>query len=267
MATADIACEPWRRRTALVCHEAATATLTKRLAPTVVALAGDIQYENGRAAEFRGSFDRTWGVLRPRLRPAPGNHDYGTPQADAYFSYFGQAAGVRGRGYYSYDVGTWHVIALNSNCNLVPCGAGSPQLRWLKVDLDAHPARCVLAYWHQPRFSSGYHGDYLPVGAFWKVLHAAGADVVINGHDHDYERFAPQDPAGRRDLRRGIREFVVGTGGRELRAFSRIAPNSERRHAGTFGVLAVELRPRGYTWRFVAEGGRSLREEGFDACH
>lgn len=271
VAAGDIACRPGLRRTATACHQAATAAVVSRLRPGVVALAGDIQYDRGLPSEYaRGSFAPTWGRLRPRLRPVPGVHEYGFPGAGAYFSYFGAAAGPGRRGYYSYEVGAWHVIALNSNCRFVSCAAGSAQERWLRANLAAdrraHPGRCVLAYWHDPRFSSGFHGSSTAVAPLWNALYAAGADVVVSAHDHDYERFAPQDGRGRRDPVRGIREFVVGTGGVGQRPFRLVRPNSERRSTGTFGVLALTLRPGGYTWRFVPEPGRTFTDSGSASC-
>ena len=266
VAVGDLACPPAWRRTALRCHQAATAAAAARLRPAAIALPGDLQYHRGTFAEFTGSFARTWGRL-PGLRPAPGNHEYFTPGAAGYYRYFGARAGPGRRGYYSYDVGSWHVISLNSNCLVVSCARGSAQERWLRADLAAHPNRCVLAYWHHPRFSSGFNGNWPAVAPFWNALYQAGADLVINGHDHSYERFAPQTPTARRDDARGIRQFVVGTGGIDLRRFVGIKPNSQVRHNRTFGVLALALRPDGYAWRFVPEAGRSFSDAGSGSCH
>src|SRR5918995_1127737 len=168
-----------------------------------------------------------------------------------YYNYFGAAAGDPGKGYYSYDLGSWHVISLNSNCSSVVggCAAGSPQEQWLKADLAANSNACTLAYWHHPRFSSGMHGDESSVAPFWDALYQAGADVVLNGHDHDYERFEPQNPSGQADPAQGIREFVVGTGGAELRNFGSIKPNSEVRVEQRNGVLKMTLHPDGYDWQ------------------
>jgi 3',5'-cyclic AMP phosphodiesterase CpdA len=160
------------------------------------------------------------------------------------------------------------VIVLNSNCDFVGCDEGSPQLAWLKADLAAHPAECTLAIWHHPRFSSGVaHGDDVMTGAFWQVLYDAGADLIINGHDHDYERFAPQAPNGTADPVRGIREFVVGTGGRGLRRFGAPRPNSEVRNASAYGVLKLKLAPGGYTWQFIGVFGSSFGDDGSASCH
>jgi acid phosphatase type 7 len=252
-AAGDIACDPASRSfhggrgSANACHMRATARLLGRLNPAVVLTLGDNQYENGTLAKFRRSYDRSWGRLKGRTRPAPGNHDYRTRTAAGYFGYFGAAAGRRSRGYYSFDVGAWHLIALNSECGHVGgCGKGSRQERWLRADLAAHPARCTLAYWHKPRFSSGMHGNDATYTAFWRALYRAGADVVLVGHDHDYERFAAQTPAGRADPARGIRQFVVGTGGKTHYGFRTIRANSRVRNSGTFGVLRLTLHPSGY---------------------
>ena len=202
------------------------------------------------------------------IRPTPGNHDYTTSTAAAYYSYFGAAAGSSGKGYYSYDVGQWHVVALNSNCSAVGgCNAGSAQETWLRADLAAHPNKCTLAYWHHPRFSSGYHGASTSVQPLWQALYDAGAELVLNGHDHDYERFAPQTPTGQADPARGIREFVVGTGGASERAFSATANNSEARNSSTFGVLQLTLHPSSYEWRFVPVAGQSFTDSGSAPCH
>jgi len=205
--------------------------------------------------------------VKSLTRPAPGNHEYGTPRAAAYFRYFGAAAGDPARGYYGFDVGAWHVVVLNSNCGAVGgCGAGSPQERWLRADLAATRATCTLAFWHHPRFSSGAHGSDPTYTAFWQALYEASADVVLVGHDHDYERFAPQTARGGLALVRGIREFVVGTGGKGVRPFSTSRPNSEARNATTLGVLELTLGRDAYAWRFRAAVG-SFRDRGSTACH
>jgi hypothetical protein len=227
---------------------------------------GDLQYEDGTLSAFRTAYDPTWGRVKGITRPAVGNHEYRTPNAAGYFDYFGAAAGPRGRGWYSFDLGAWHIVALNSNCDAVGgCGLGSPQVRWLVADLRAHRARCTLAFWHHPRFSSGAHGSDARFSVFWKKLYEVGTDVVLVGHDHDYERFAPQTATGARDLQRGIRQFVVGTGGKETRPFGKIAPNSVRRDSTSLGVLRMTLRPKGYSWRFVPAVG-SFTDGGTAAC-
>ena len=267
MAAGDIACEPGDSGP---CRQAATAQVVQSLGPAAVAALGDLQYAEGSAADFRASFDASWGAFKALIRPVPGNHEYRTSGAAGYFEYFGAAAGAPGSGYYSYDLGDWHVIALNSSveCSDVSCSAGSAQERWLRADLAAHPRACVLAYMHHPRFSSGSeHGDSTSVRDLWRALHEAGADVVLAGHDHNYERFAPQNPDGASDPARGLRSFVVGTGGKELRSLGSARPNSEVRDSSSFGVLALALRPGGYDWRFVPAAGGSFTDAGTGACH
>lgn len=267
VAVGDIACGAALPRTATTCRQADTAALAGRLRPAAVALLGDLQYDNGELAQFRASFARSWGRLGGRLRPSPGNHEYGTPGAAGYFAYFGSRAGPGRRGYYSFDLDGWHVVSLNSNCTVVSCAPGSPQQRWLRADLATHRARCTLAFWHHPRFSSGINGSFASTAPLWRTLQAAGADVVLAGHEHSYERFGPQDAAGRADPRRGLRQFVVGTGGVNLRRWPRGAlPNSQRRNDRTFGVLALSLQPDRYSWRFVPVAGRTFRDAGSAAC-
>ncbi len=273
-AAGDIACDPNDPRynsgdgTPTACRQRATSDLLVGAGYDAVLLLGDIQYVDGALAKFQTSFHPTWGRLGSLLRPAPGNHEYLTPGAAGYYDYFGPAAGDRSRGYYSYELGTWHLIALNSNCAAIGgCGAGSPQLQWLAADLAAHPRACTLAYWHHPRFSSGPHTNDAAYDAFWQTLHQAGADLVLVGHDHDYERFGPQDPAGRADPRYGIRELVVGTGGQELRPFAAIRPNSEARNATDHGVVELRLRADGYDWRFLPAAGGTYTDSGSAACH
>jgi Calcineurin-like phosphoesterase len=246
----------------------ATAQLVSAITGTVATL-GDNVYERGSGEEFKTCFDPSWGAFKDRIRPAPGNHEYLTPGAQGYFTYYGAAAGKLGQGYYSYELGAWHIVVLNSQCwEIGGCGAAAPQSQWLKADLAAHPGLCTLAYWHVPRFSSGAHGDSTLIQAFWDVLYAAGADVVLNGHDHDYERFAPQDPQGQADPARGIREFVVGTGGRSHYPFL-LGPhaNTEVRNDATYGVLKLTLHDRGYDWEFVPVAGQTFTDAGSGACH
>jgi hypothetical protein len=246
----------------------ATAEIIRALSGTVATL-GDNVYERGSGAEFKNCFDPSWGAFKDRIHPAPGNHEYSTPGAQGYFNYFGAAAGKIGQGYYSYDLGAWHVIVLNSQCwDVGGCGVEAPQSQWLKADLAAHPTPCTLAYWHTPRFSSGAHGDSILIQAFWDLLYAGGADVVLNGHDHDYERFAPQDPQGQADPARGIREFVVGTGGRSRYPFL-LGPqaNTEARNDATYGVLKLTLHPAGYDFEFLPVAGKTFTDSGSGACH
>ncbi|HKT46965.1 MAG TPA: metallophosphoesterase [Candidatus Acidoferrales bacterium] len=245
----------------------ATAKLLEQIPGTVFA-AGDLAYPDGTKENFE-CYDRTWGRVKARTRPAPGNHEFHSAGATYYFQYFGAAAGDPTRGYYSYDLATWHIISLNSECEAIGgCGPGSAEEKWLRGDLAAHPVACTLAYFHKPLFSSGgAHGDDPEVRALWQALYEANADVVISGHDHDYERFAPQTPDGVADPKRGIREFVVGTGGKNHRPFGAPHANSEVRDATAFGVLALTLRPRGYNWRFVTEPGKTFADSGSGSCH
>jgi hypothetical protein len=235
--------------------------------PGTIALLGDIAYEQGSVTNFAQCYDPAWGRFKSRTRPAPGNHEYGTPGAAGYFGYFGALAGVGTQGYYSYNLGAWHLVALNSNC--VPaggCGAGSPQERWLRNDLRRNHAKCTLAYWHHPRFSSGPHGDDRTVAPLWRALYDARAELVLSGHDHDYERFRPQTPEGRLDPKRGIREIVVGTGGRSLYSLSRHAPNSWIANDRTYGVLRLRLAPGRYSFQFLPVLGGTFTDSGSFPC-
>jgi hypothetical protein len=239
-----------------------------------VLLLGDLVYPTGAPESFARCFDPAWGPLRSRLRPAPGNHDYYDRGATGYFGYFPEGVGERGKGWYSFDVGAWHVVALNSNCGAYGvggCHAGSEQERWLRADLAsprAAAARCTLAFWHDARFSSGgAHGSDSVTSDLWRVLADAGADVVLVGHEHNYERFAPLDPAGNVDAERGIRQFVVGTGGRSHYGFEAPHPGSEARDHTTFGVLELTLHPERYEWRFVPVEGGEFTDAGEDRCH
>jgi hypothetical protein len=250
------------------CRQRATSDLLVGGAWDAVLLLGDNQYWVGALQTYQNVFHPSWGRLGALLRPAAGNHEYLTPGAAGYFDYFGAAAGERGKGWYSYDVGDWHVVVLNSNCGAVGgCGPGSPQLQWLAADLAAHPAACTLAYWHHPRFSSGAHGNDATYDAFWRTLYDAGVDLVLNGHDHDYERFAPQTPGGAADSAYGIRQLVVGTGGRETRPFATVRANSEARDASTLGVLQLRLESDGYEWEFLPIPGGTFTDSGRGSCH
>ncbi len=246
--------------------DSATATLVESIEGTVFT-AGDNVYPAGSADQFRDCYGPTWGRFLDRTRSAPGNHDHETKNLAGYLAYFGAAAAPAGTSWYSYELGTWHVVVLDSSCDAVGgCGPNSDQGRWLAADLAASGARCTLAIWHHPRFSSGEHGDDAAVAPFWRALYDAGADLIINGHDHDYERFAPQDPEGREDRTRGIREFVVGTGGAALREFTSHAANSELRAAVTHGVLRLTLRQTSYEWTFLPTRP-SFSDAGSSPCH
>lgn len=231
----------------------------------VVLTLGDHTYPRGTAREFAACYGPTWGRFRDRTYPSPGNHEYLTKRASAYFAYFGARAG---NGYYSFKLGTWHIVSLDSN---LPPAAHAAQLAWLRDDLARNRARCTLAYWHHPRYSSGWHGNIAQMHDVWAILYRAGAEVVLSGHDHVYERFAPQDGNGRRD-ERGMRQFVVGTGGAFLTPFARTRPNSEHRDSNHSGVLRLRLFDGGYEWEFL-EALRSgpqqgsWADRGSGACH
>jgi hypothetical protein len=234
----------------------ATAKLLEAIDPTAVLTLGDNVYDRGSPQEFKNCYDPSWGQKKAITRPSPGNHDYGTSGASGYFGYFGVES------YYSFDLGTWHLISLNSE---IAHGAGSAQEEWLKRDLAANSSSCILAYWHRPRFSSGPHGSDASVDQLWRDLYAAGADIVLNGHDHDYERFAPQTPSGAASAS-GIRQFVVGTGGKSHYGFKTVKANSVVRESGTLGVLKLVLRPGAYDWKFVPVAGKTFTDSGSGSC-
>lgn len=245
----------------------ATARLIEQIPGTVMAV-GDLAYPDGTKANF-DCYDQTWGRVKSRTRPAVGNHEFHSTDATFYFSYFGDVAGNYRDGFYSYELGTWHIVVLNSECAEVGgCNAGSREEKWLRADLTAHPAACTLAYFHKPLFSSGgKHGDDPELRPLWQALYEGNADVVVNGHDHDYERFALQDPDGKADAKRGIREFVAGTGGKNLRPFGPAKPNSEVRDTTAFGVLKLTLKISGYDWQFIPQLGKSFSDSGSGTCH
>jgi acid phosphatase type 7 len=245
---------------------AATAALVASRRGTVATL-GDNAYPSGSADDFARCYNPTWGRFKSRTRPSIGNHEYRTPTAAGYFGYFGHRAGRAGQGYYSYRLGTWSILVLNSNCDQIGgCGEGSAEESWLRATLRAHRNLCTLAYWHHPRFSEGPHRDDSELDSFWRDLYAAGAEVVLNGHDHTYQRFAPQSPAGEVDPAYGIREFVVGTGGAPLYRFLTDSPNSEARNDTTYGILRLVLGRRGYSWQYVAVGA-AFKDGGNTPCH
>ena len=241
----------------------ATARLAERL-PGTIALLGDEAYPNGSDHDFATCFAPAWGPLLDRTRPVPGNHEYRTADAAPYFRYFGRRAGRPGEGWYSYELGTWHVVAINSSLDV---GPGSPQLAWLRDDLAAAKGRCVLAYWHTPRFSIGPHGDRWQMIPIWDALSRVGAAVVLAGHDHMYQRFAPMTSDGHPDAERGMREFVVGTGGAGRYRPLRRDDNLEAMDAGTWGVLHLRLMPDSYSWEFVPVEGSAFRDSGQAPCH
>jgi len=230
---------------------------------------GDNAYDLGRYREFRDCYDPTWGRFLDRTRPAPGNHDWATTGADGYFRYFGDQTGPDGRGYYAFDAGSWRVYSLTSDCWAVDgCGRLSDQYAWLQADLESNPRDCVLGVWHHPRFSSGPHGSRRASRPLLKLLYRAGAEVVVNGHDHHYERFGLAGPDGEVDRAFGIRQFVVGTGGAGLYPFVQpLAPNSKVRNASSYGVLRLTLESDGYAWAFVPVPGDTFTDDGQGSCH
>jgi hypothetical protein len=285
-AAGDIACDPGSGRfdvglgTSAACHMVQTSDALLRMDLSAIAVLGDVQYEDGTLDKFMRSFHPTWGRLKNLMRPAVGNHEYGVPGAAGYFDYFNGVgvfngpAGPRDKGYYSYDLGRWHIVVLNSQCShpaagnpyANDCAAGSPQEQWLRADLAANPSRCTLAYWHHPLFSSGLRNFNTAVQPLYQALYDAGVEVLLTGHDHAYERFAPMDAAGNRDGARGVRQFVVGTGGKNFQAQVNTLSQSEVRENATFGVLELTLRPNGYLWQFVAETGAPFTDAGANEC-
>jgi hypothetical protein len=248
----------------------AAATLARILSGVagIFAPLGDIVYASGTSSEFTYCFDQWFGPIKSRTRPTPGNHEYYTPDAAGYFGYYGGLAGDPARGYYSYDFGSWHVVVLSSNCaDIGGCGPGSPQFAWLNEDLASHRTTCSLAYWHQPLFGSGPFGRTPEMVSLWRLLYDNGVDVVLNGHAHHYERFAPQNPAGAVDLTKGVREFIVGTGGRNHLSMDPLAANSEVRDATTFGYLSLKLRENSYEWQFVPVLDGTFTDAGAATCH
>jgi acid phosphatase type 7 len=249
-----------------LCGSEGAATTARMLdaLPGTVFTAGDNVQVAGAPEEYANCFDPTWGRHKARVRPSPGNHDYNTASGVAYYSYFGTAAGPSGNGYYSYDLGAWHILSLNSN---VPAQAGSPQEQWLRQDLAANTRPCVLAYWHHPLFNSVSRTGDQRMLDIWRALYAFHATAVINGHYHIYERFAPQTPVGQVDAHGGIREFIVGTGGMTLMGtIGNVRPNSEVRNNTTWGVLRLTLRATGYDWQFLGQKGVPFSDAGSAPC-
>ena len=280
-AAGDIACDP---QNALFnggvgqpryCRQRLSSDLLLRSDLSRVLVPGDAQYESGTLAQFQQSFHPTWGRVKPLISPVPGNHEYFTPGASGYFDYFngpGAAtgpAGDRDKGYYSYDVGSWHVVALNSQCEEIGgCDPGSPQAQWFRADLATHRAACTLAYWHGPRYTSGRYGNQSEdVRPLFDAAYAGGVDVVLSGHEHFYERFAPQDGEGRADPGRGVRQFIVGMGGRGPYGFATVAPNSEFRTSSVIGVLEMTLGEGTFDWRLVRAPTSVIADAGSGRCH
>jgi hypothetical protein len=246
---------------------AGTASLVEASAPDVAVTLGDNQYSSGTLAEYLASYDREWGRFKDSTRPSPGNHEWKSAGAHGYRDYFGPSVLTNGGTWYSFDLGAWHVVSLDSQCESIGgCGPGSPVHTWLQQDLATDSHACILAYWHKPRFSSGAnHGSDASSQPFWDLLRAEGAEIVLNGHEHNYERFTPQTPLGVASTS-GIRQFVVGTGGNCCYPFGPPIANSEVRITGTRGILELTLAATSYSWRFIAVGGAVL-DAGSGACH
>ncbi len=263
-AVGDMACDPSGAVTSSSCRQLAVSNLVVNDPDNQLFLAlGDLQYENGALSGFQTAYEQSYGRIKNKTMPTVGNHEYGTAGASAYFTYWGAVAGAAGKGYYSYDVGnTWHVVTLNSNCDVVSCATGSAQEQWLRADLAATTRPCVIATWHHPRFSSDYSNT--PVAPFWTALQQYGAELALAGHEHSYERFAPQLPDGTASTN-GIQEIVVGTGGRSLDGFRTPLATSVVR-LSTFGVTRLVLGDGGYSWQFVDQTG-AIRDSGTRTCH
>jgi hypothetical protein len=257
-------------QTALLLDQVVAAGLAAG-AETVVFTAGDNAYENGTLEDYEQCYGPTWGRHKDRTRPATGNHEYATGNADGHFQYFGAAAGSPGQGYYSFDLGSWHIVVLDTgdHCQIVSCAVGSPQEQWLRADLAAHPSVCTLAIWHDPLFTSGPR----PASArylipLWRALYDYGADVIVNGHEHNYERFNKLTGDGLLDSAYGIRQFVVGTGGNGFRSFEGLrTAHSEAANDATYGVIRLTLHPAAYDWEFIPIAGSTFTDSGTDECH
>ncbi|HET9082841.1 MAG TPA: metallophosphoesterase [Candidatus Limnocylindrales bacterium] len=247
-------------------QDTATARLVGSISGTVFT-AGDNVYTHGSASEFTNCYGPTWGQYKSRTRPAAGDEDYETAGAKGYLGYFGSRAAPSGKTYYSYSIGAWHAVVLDTDCSDVGgCGSTSPQANWLRSDLAANPTACTIAIFHHPRFSSAQSKPDGRSVTFWQILYQYGADVIVSGHRHQYERFAPQTPSGGASSK-GIREFVVGTGGAALAGFSTVAPNSQVRNSSTYGVLKLTLHSSSYDFAFVPIAGQSFRDSGSASCH
>jgi len=281
-AAGNITCDPTLPEfnggngTATDCHQKATSDILASTKLAAVLTLGDAQYGCGGYSAYQQAYGPSWGRFLSITHPTPGNHDYVTTggldcdpsgHAGGYFRYFGAAAGHFGLSYYSFDVGKWHIVSLDSQCVAVGgCGVGSPEEAWLRSDLTAHPAKCTLAFWHYPVFSSGTEGSRPDAATFWQDLDNAAAEIVLSAHEHDYERFAPQHVNGTASAR-GIREFIVGTGGRMRHVFATVRPNSQVRNNSTWGVLELTLHAASYDWRFVPVTGGTFTDAGTTSCH
>jgi hypothetical protein len=248
-------------------QDEATAKLLDSISGTVFT-AGDNVYTHGSASEFTNCYGPTWGRHKSRTRPGPGDEEYETAGAKGYLGYFGSRAAPAGKTYYSFSIGAWHAVVLDTDCSEVGgCGSTSPQATWLRSDLTAHATTCTIAIFHHPRFSSAQSKPDGRSVTFWQILYSYGADVIVSGHRHQYERFAPQTSTGAASSAYGIREFVVGTGGAALVGFSTVAPNSQVRNSSAYGVLKLTLHSSSYDFAFVPIAGQSFRDSGSASCH
>lgn len=246
----------------------ATAELVESQTGAVVLGLGDLAYPNGAVEDFTRCYEPSWGQFSERTYAVPGNHEYRTSDAAPFFDYFGERAGERGEGWFSLDLGSWHLVALNSNCDHVGCRKGSAQERWLRSDLERHAGQCTLAFWHAPRFSSGArHGGTTSVEDLWQALLDHDVEMLLAGHEHLYERTAPLDAEGKVDRSQGVRTFVVGTGGGQLYELAEPVHGSEVAFSDTHGVLRLTLRSSGYDWEFLPGTPGGSTDAGSAECH
>jgi acid phosphatase type 7 len=274
-AAGDIACDPTDQNyhngdgTSTACRQRYTSDLLVNGGFDAVLALGDEQYNSGSLSDFRHVYDPTWGRVKSITYPIVGNHEYGQSSASGYFKYFGRRAGRPRKGYYSFDLGTWHIVAINSECGQVGgCGTGSPEETWLRKDLAAHPSTCTIAMWHKGRFSSGHDGDNTFMQPMWADLFNAGVEILLSGHSHDYERFAPQDASGHLNNASGVRQFIVGTGGAFFTGLgTSFDANSQAHQNTTYGVLQLTLRAGSYDWKFLPEAGKTYTDSGTTSCH
>ena len=275
-AAGDVACSPSDPNyknglgTSTACRQLYTSDILVNGDFDAVLALGDLQYDSGSLSDFNTVYDPSWGRVKSITYPVVGNHEYGQSNASGYFQYFGSVAGDPGKGWYSFDLASWHIVAINSNCDRISggCGVGSTQETWLRNDLAAHPSQCTLAMWHHARWSSGHDGDNTFMQAMWADLYDADVEVLLSGHSHDYERFAPQDATGGLDTANGVRQFVVGTGGAFWTGLgTSFDANSQAHQNDTYGVLKLTLRAGAYDWQFLPEAGKTYTDSGTTACH
>ena len=263
MVAGDIVCPPRLATTPTKCRDEQTSDILLANKPDRVLTAGDNQYDEGKFRHFRNAYHLTWGRLKDITRPTAGNHEYRTEDAKGYFNYFDSRAGKPNKGYYGFKQEDWQLIALNSNIGV---RRGSRQVEWLRRKLTTNPSNCTMAYFHHPLYSSGEHGNNPKMKPIYRLLHGAGVELVIAGHDHNYERFAPMNAFGERRSD-GVRTIIVGTGGANHRPIANVKPHSRVRNDDTFGVLKLILRLNTYDWEFIPEEGKSFTDSGSDDCH